>query len=56
MQSSVPLTQGAWLENRYQILGLLSQGGMSRVYLANDTRLNMRVAIKENLQICPTRR
>ena len=44
------LPVGAILENRYRILRILGQGGMSRVYLAEDTRLGVRVAIKENLQ------
>ena len=44
------LPEGEILEDRYRILGILGQGGMSRVYLAEDTRLTVRVAIKENLQ------
>ena len=45
-----PLGAGATLENRYRIRALLGQGGMSRVYLADDLRLGMSVAVKENLQ------
>lgn len=42
---------GTLLENRYVIRSVLGQGGMSRVYLADDLRLNIPVAVKENLQI-----
>ncbi len=37
------------LENRYQVLSLLGQGGMGSVYLARDLRFQQRyVALKEN--------
>lgn len=36
------------LQNRYQILRLLGQGGMGAVYLAFDHRLNQNIALKEN--------
>lgn len=45
-----PMTGGSVIAGRYQITSLLGQGGMSRVYLATDLRLNVRVALKENLQ------
>ncbi len=57
MQASAQsLPPGMLLQNRYQIQKLLGQGGMSRVYLATDLRLNTRVAVKENLQSDPQAR
>jgi len=38
---------GDVLENRYRIMGMLGQGGMSKVYLAEDIRLGTLRAIKE---------
>ena len=35
------------LQKRYHILSLLNQGGMGRVYLAEDLRFRSRVAVKE---------
>jgi serine/threonine-protein kinase len=32
--------------NRYTLIDMIGQGGMGRVYLARDTRLNRRVAVK----------
>src|SRR4051794_11350441 len=32
--------------NRYTLMDVIGQGGMGRVYLAKDTRLNRRVALK----------
>ena len=49
-QIGAPLTSSTLLENRYRIRGILGQGGMSHVYLADATRLQMLVAVKENLQ------
>ena len=37
---------GGFKIDRYVLLGLIGQGGMGRVYLARDTRLNRRVALK----------
>ncbi|MBI3538213.1 MAG: serine/threonine protein kinase [Chloroflexi bacterium] len=49
-ERSEKLTEAPLLQNRYRIRSLLGQGGMSRVYLADDMRLSIRVAVKENLQ------
>ena len=43
------LAIGQILQNRYRILRLLGQGGMAAVYLAEDTRLGRRCAVKENV-------
>jgi serine/threonine-protein kinase len=40
------LPAGALLANRYRILAVLGMGGMGRVYLAEDEKLETRVAIK----------
>ncbi|MBI3537458.1 MAG: SUMF1/EgtB/PvdO family nonheme iron enzyme [Chloroflexi bacterium] len=45
-----PLINNSFLEKRYRIRAVLGEGGMSRVYLADDARLKIKVAIKENLQ------
>ena len=44
------LSIGTILGGRYRIIRLLGEGGMSRVYLAEDNRLGVQVAVKENLQ------
>ncbi len=47
---SQPLTVGAVLRERYEIIDLVGQGGMGAVYKANDLRLRGRVcAVKEVL-------
>jgi serine/threonine-protein kinase len=45
----MPLTPGQTLQQRYQIRALLGQGGMGAVYRAQDSRLDISVAIKELL-------
>jgi len=48
MKPGEPLAVGQMLDGRYRIHKVLGQGGMGRVYLANDTRLaNRPVAAKE---------
>ncbi|HFD38693.1 MAG TPA: serine/threonine protein kinase [Anaerolineae bacterium] len=47
------LSSGVVLQNRYQIINRLGQGGMGAVYLAHDLRLGKRVAIKETLDVSP---
>jgi len=42
------LTPGTILQNRYQIIRSLGQGGMGAVYLAQDLRLARAVVVKEN--------
>ncbi|MCA1686211.1 MAG: serine/threonine protein kinase, partial [Planctomycetia bacterium] len=37
---------GGFKIDRYVLIGLIGQGGMGRVYLARDSRLNRRVALK----------
>ena len=41
------LKNGTILQDRYEILRLIGQGGMAAVYLARDTKLNRTLAVKE---------
>ncbi len=48
MNPGEPIPTGHLLDGRYRIAKVIGQGGMGRVYLANDTRLaNRPVAVKE---------
>jgi len=40
------MDKGYLVGGRYEILGTLGEGGMANVYLANDIRLNRKVAVK----------
>ena len=47
------LPEGTFLEGRYRLDKLLSQGGMGTIYKAFDTKLQVAVAIKENFLQTP---
>jgi Tol biopolymer transport system component/predicted Ser/Thr protein kinase len=49
----MPLNPGSVLHDRYRIEGKLGKGGMGAVYLAFDQTLQIRVALKENLNLNP---
>lgn len=40
------LTKGQKINDRYEIIKTIGEGGMANVYLANDTILDRKVAIK----------
>lgn len=40
------IAQGHMINDRYQIIRMIGEGGMANVYLANDTILNRNVAVK----------
>ena len=50
---AMSLQPGDILRERYQIDGKLGKGGMGTVFLAQDITLNIKVAVKENLNINP---
>ena len=47
------LQPGSILKQRYRIERELGTGGMGAVYLAHDLTLDIRVAVKENLNVNP---
>ena len=49
----MPLKLNETLLDRYRIEGQLGKGGMGAVYLAHDLTLNLKVAVKENLNPSP---
>ena len=49
----MPLAPGSILRDRYRIEDQLGKGGMGAVYLAHDLSLDLRVAVKENLNLNP---
>lgn len=49
----MPLQPGSLLADRYRIEDKLGRGGMGAVFLAYDQTLNLRVALKENLNPNP---
>ncbi len=49
----MPLEAGSSLNNRYRVERQLGEGGMGAVYLAYDESLQIKVAIKENLNVNP---
>lgn len=49
----MPLQPGDILNQRYRIEGQLGKGGMGAVFLAHDITLDIKVAVKENLNLNP---
>lgn len=49
----MPLEPGDILNQRYRIEGQLGKGGMGAVYLGHDITLDIKVAVKENLNLNP---
>ncbi len=49
----MPLQLGDILRDRYRIEGQLGKGGMGAVFLAHDLTLDIKVAVKENLNPSP---
>ena len=49
----MPLQPGDFLNQRYRLEGQLGKGGMGAVFLAHDITLDIKVAVKENLNVNP---
>ncbi|MFP4395910.1 MAG: serine/threonine-protein kinase, partial [Anaerolineales bacterium] len=45
------LANGEWLQNRYRVISSLGVGGMGAIYQAQDTRLDVLVALKEMMPL-----
>ena len=46
VKSTPAISEGIVINGRYRVVGLLGKGGMGEVYLAEDTKINRKVALK----------